>query len=526
MATADMFASTNEPAGAKAPDSGLLVTNHLNLMYMLAAGLVMPPAGFGGKHYRDPLECYPGWIPVFIEKAPRKAIESSTTEAGHLKPCIVEIGLSGLSGPVMAIGEDGLKELRFPDQFDGSERVLLVPAPLPAARIESIVFQSAEDKRTCEADAKDFGNVPLEDYKRRTKKTLFTRAPDAQWPVSDGPPERDAPLHLPFACGGAMAMLLLFANLGERAVRACRFAFDPNDGVSPAEDHPVLAGLGTWIREGATSPPAPAASVTDRTGLHNTSQAMLFWGAVERLVQWREGGRAGSAEDALIASLDELSAKLDPRLHTGVGKLRDTLVSLTGLPDATTSELFERHDTPLAHAMTLFLLRRDCADLADFRSDRLGEPDWLAAAILFGVRDGWLNLPLRLRAGRELSDAVSHRMARLSHRIAGTGLDVGEAPARVRPLRELFGDGSAWGSRERAAAGTLAKAQKWDCVHTRIRLRQGEYKLTVAGGSTYIDLPSEPDVSLEIDLERFFQSLAGTRLDHGTEAKVRKEIGG
>ena len=527
MATSDMFASTNEPAGAKAPDSGLLVTNHLNLMYMLAAGLVMPPAGFGGKHYRDPLECYPGWIPLFIEKAPREAIESSTREAGHLKPCIVEIGLSGLSGPVMAIGEDGLKELRFPDQFDGSERVLLVPAPLPAARIESVVFQSAEDRRACEADAKDFGNVPLEDYKRRTKKTLFTRAPVTQWPVPDGPPERDAPLHLPFAAGGAMAMLLLFANLGEQAVGACRIAFDPDDGAPrPADDHPILAGLGTWIRDGVASLPALADPVTDRIGLQNTSQAMLFWEAVKRLAAWREGGMAGSAEDALIASLDAASARLDPRLQEGVGKLHDTLVSLTGLPDATTSELFERHGTPLAHAMTLFLLRRDCADLVDFRSDRLAEPDWLAAAVLFGVRDGWLNLPLRLRAGRELSDAVSHRMARLSHRIAGTGLNLGEAPARARPLRELFGDGSTWRTREKSAARTLAKAQKWDCVHTRIRLRQGEYKLTVAGGSTYIDLPGEPDVSLEIDLGRFFQSLAGTRLDPETEMMVRKEIGG
>ena len=38
MATADMFGSTNVPARAKAPGSGLLVTNHLNLMYMLASG--------------------------------------------------------------------------------------------------------------------------------------------------------------------------------------------------------------------------------------------------------------------------------------------------------------------------------------------------------------------------------------------------------------------------------------------------------------------------------------------------------
>jgi len=48
------------------PKTGILVTNHLNLMYMLAAGLLMPPSGFGGKYYGDTLAAFPGWLPVFV----------------------------------------------------------------------------------------------------------------------------------------------------------------------------------------------------------------------------------------------------------------------------------------------------------------------------------------------------------------------------------------------------------------------------------------------------------------------------
>ena len=528
MATADMFDSTSEHGGAQAPDWGLLVTNHLNLMYMLAAGLVMPPAGFGDKYYRDTLECFPGWVPLFIGKVPSEAIESTTKEAGHLKPVIVQFRLSGLSGRVVALADDGVGELDFPDRFTGTERVLLVPAPLPVSRIASITFRSVGDKRACEADAKDFGNVPLEDFKpRRFGKALFARAPSAQWPPAAGPAERAVPLQHPLAAGGVMAMLLRFANLGEQAVRACRVAFDPDDGAPrPAEDHPILAGLGSWIEEGAASLPEFPDSERDRVGLQNASQARLFWEAVERLVAWRDAGRTGSAEHVLIDHLAAAADGLDPRLQGGVRKLHGTLESLTGLADATAGELFERHDTPLAHAMTLFFLRRDCADLHDYASDRLSEPDRLAAAILFGVRDGWLSLPLRLRGGRELSDAVSHRMARLSHRIAGTGLELGEAPPRVRPLRELFGDGSTWRSREKSAAQALAKARKWDCVHTRISLGAGEYRLVVKAGSTYIEVPGEPRISPEVDRERFFESLAGARLDYATEAKIRKALGG
>ena len=525
MATGDLFKSSDASGSGRAPGSGFLVTNHLNLMYMLAAGLVMPPAGFGDKYYRDSLECFPGWIPLFVDKAPREAIESSTREAGHLLPVIVELGLSRLSGPVVAIDEDGLEERRFPDQLKGTERAILVPAPLPMSWIESIVFQSAGDKRACARDAKDFSNVPLEEFKRRTSKALFSKAPNTPWPPGEGPAERAVPLERPLAAGGVMAMLLLFGSLGEQALRACRNAFDPvDDPGRPTGDHPILAGLGSWIREGAAPPPAPADSETERVGLQNASQARLFWEAVEGLVGWRAAGRAGNAEDVVVDHLSTASANLDPRVQAGVRKLRDTLESLTGLADATASELFERHDTPLAHAMTLFFLRRDCTDLFGYQSDRLGETDWLAAAILFGVRDGWLNLPLRLRSHPGMSAAVSHRMARMSHRIAGTNLDLGEAPARVRPLRELFGDGSTWRSGERAGALELARARKWDCVHTRITLGPGEYRLTVKGGSTQIEVPGEPGISPEVDRARLFDLLARARLDPETEAKVRKQL--
>ena len=527
MATADLFTPETEPAPAKAPEAGLLVTNHLNLMYMLAAGLVMPPAGFGDKYYRDTLECYPGWIPLFIGKAPKEAVESSTREAGHLKPVLVELGLSRMSGQVVVFAENRAEERRFPDHLDGSERVILVPAPLPSTRIKSVVFQSADDKRACEQDAKDFANVPLGDFKRRTSKALFTKAPDTPWPPAEGPAGRTVPLERPLAVGGVMAMLFRFGNLGERAVHACRIAFDPPDEpLPPLADYPILSGIGAWVREGSAPPPVPIVPETDRIALQRAFQAAIFWEAVERLVRWREAGRPGSAESVLLDHLKEAAGSLDPRIQAGIRKLHTTLESLTGLGDATASELFERHDTPLGRAMTLFFLRRNCADLFDFRSAKLGEPDWLAAAILFGARDGWLSPPLRLRAGPRLADAVSHRMAKMSHRIAGTGLDLGEPPARVRPLRERFGDGSAWSESEESAALDLARLQKWDCTHTRISLGSGEYTLTIRGGSLHIDLPGEPRYSPRIDAERFFDLLAAARLDPKTEAKVRAKFRG
>ena len=524
MATETLFESDDRPASVRPPASGLLATNHLNLMYMLAAGLVMPPAGFGDKYYRDTLGSFPGWIPLFVDRVPGEAIASSTREAAHLRPVVVEIRLTGLSGPVLALGR-GLRELRFPDGLDGSERSILVPAPLPASWIEAVVFRSQEDRRACEADAKDVGNVPLQDVTRRVAKTLFTRVADAPWPPAPGPAARPAPLHAPLAAGGVMAMLLLTGNRGELAVRSCRHAFDPEEEALPPVDDPILTGLRAWMRAGAapgaTAVGGKGASTTDPSGVGNASRDLLFWGAVDRLVAWKEAGAAGSAEDVVLDYLDAASTTLDARLRTGAGKLRDTLVSLRGLAGVTAGELFDRHATPLARAMILFFLRRDCADLLDFDNDRLHEADRLAAAVLFGVRDGWLGLPLRLRAVPGLPAAVSHRMARMAQRLAGSGLDLGASPARVRPLRELFGARSAWRARESRTAIELARANGWDCIRTRISLGRGEYRLTVEGGAAHIELEGEPQVTPEVDPERFFRFLTAARIDHKVEARVR-----
>ena len=82
--------------------------------------------------------------------------------------------------------------------------------------------------------------------------------------------------------------------------------------------------------------------------------------------------------------------------------------------------------------MSLLFLRSTCADLLALEHEALTSEDWLAAALLFGARAGWLTLPLPLRGGAAASAAISHRMAALSHRLANTGFVLG--PALRDPL--------------------------------------------------------------------------------------------
>lgn len=525
-------ASSADPAHTPAapPDVAFLVTNHLNLMYMLAAGLIMPPTGFGARYYRDPLASFPGWIPLFVDRVPDTALRLATEEARHLKPVAAEIRLDDLSGTVRTLSAGGIREIPFPDGFGAPDTVLLIPAPLPVSRIKSILFPSPVERKAFNDAGADFGNVPVQDFRRGTRKKLFTNASGEPWPKIHEEPKGEIPLQVPQAAGGVMAILLHQAHRGELAVEACRQAFDPNND---ADDYPgalagdpILSALSGWMRSGVAPSPTHPAKDADRENIQHVLHQRLFWEFVAHLLS-REHGRSVNGEEILLEFLQVALSALDERLKPGAERLYKTLRSLTGLAGTTTSELFERHRTPLARAMILFCLRRNCAELLDFDHPALREPDWLAAAILFGARDGWLGMPRELRTlpglpRGELATAVSHRMARLAHRMADTDLDLGPCPPRVRPLRELFGQSDGWGTRERFAALELSRACKWDCVSTRVSFAKGEYRLTVSGGSVHIDLPGEPRIAPKIDRDLFFEYLANGPVNSRAEAKARK----
>ena len=132
------------------------------------------------------------------------------------------------------------------------------------------------DKRACQDEAKDFGNVPISDFKNRTKKGLFVSASAAAWPPAQVPRERATPLQEPLAAGGAMAMLLQFGNMGNLAVQCCRAAFDPQV-VDWEISHDTLTCIPEWFQTGE-SPPDPNASSLDPKGHRDVAESGLFLG--------------------------------------------------------------------------------------------------------------------------------------------------------------------------------------------------------------------------------------------------------
>ena len=538
----DESAAPPSPLPLPAPATGRLVTNHLNLMYMLAAGLVMPPSGFGDKYYRDTLADFPGWIPVFIDGRPRKAphpprraIDLAAKEAGHLRPVIVEIDLEGLQGPVQVLGEGGWGGRRLDEGVAPGDRLLLLPAPLPVSRIRTIVFRSVHDKKETVADAEERSNVPVRGFSLKAQKSWFSsRSPRLEWPPADGPEDRPAAsIAAAFAAGGVLAALQDHANSGDLAVQACRAAFDP--GSEPPDD-PMFRHLPEWLRGERLEAEGPP-----------RSSGQMFQGAVDRLVERRNdpaGGKPGNAKttrsgcatrshtgprDVLVDFLTQAAGQLEDARRKGALALANTLESLGGgLGGGSISEMLAEHETPLARAMVLFFLRERTADLDDiFRAyGQLGDRDKLAAAVLFGARDGWLRLPTDLRGSPEIRCAVTHRMAALVHRIDETGFDLGPMPDRVVPLRERFSTPEPWGKREERAALLLARESKWDCIRSHVTLRSGDYRMRIARGAVRIEFKGEAPVSSSVAAADLLDHLARERIRPKLEAKVRELLGG
>ena len=511
-----------------APETGRLVTNHLNLMYMLAAGLLLPKSGFGEKYYRDTLDICPGWLPLFTGPVGRAAVDYSIAEAGHLRPCQVVVSLRDYAGPVIVPTPEGVEKRLWPHDVGGASPVF-VPAPLPVSAIEAILFSSGDDLKACKAGALDYGNVPLADFKTRAAGGDFKRVSGPAWPPPHVPPERPVPVGVAQAAGGMLAMLFLLANrdAGEvlkggepLSLAASRAAFDPSADPPSSLSATVAAGLTAWMRSGAS----PARAGTALPGVDPGDARRLFWGAVDALAAQAGAGGADAANARLLDRLDRESPGLDERLRNHVVELRETLDSLTGLADLTASDLFARFKTPLPRALSLLFLRSTCDDLLAFEHEALTPEDRLAAALLFGARAGWLALPLSLRGGAAASAAVSHRMAALSHRLTDSGFELGPPPARPKLLAEWFA--GEWNTGQMHAALALARALKWtDCLRTLIKLGPGDHVLRSGRGGPEIVLQGEARaIETEVDRLKFSKRLAADSIDPEYEAAVAEML--
>lgn len=407
-----------------------LVTNHQNMYYMLAAGMVMGPAGFQGKHYSDSLSVYPGWIPLFRDKdeIPSGALKHATSERKHLLPCIASFDLSDLSSPARRLLRDGsTRDVPTPAARKGRNDIAtLIRAPLPLSLLSGISFRSSEDRQTFESNARDVANVELPPQPLEVAESLFSTVTEVTWPPVQRQgqlleTDADNPPALGQALGGVFAMLYHTVNRSDLGLAAFRLvagvAGDKDSDL--VQSDPVLAELPNWMDGGEISGQAD-------------TRARFFWGVIQALVIAQTKGRQQTPIDVALEYLDsQLDQLQEMEFRTRLERLIMDMRSCLGLGGGTVTELFERHQGSLSRPLLLFCLREHCTDLLEFSHPLLSDAEYLLAGILFGARDSWLQLPRELR-DPDLSAFVAYRMAETEHRKLSGGFTLG-APRRPRP---------------------------------------------------------------------------------------------
>jgi hypothetical protein len=499
----------------------LLPTNHYNLMYWLAAGLVLPPSAMT-KYYSDCLAANPGWIPLFRNHLPRAALDQADTP--QKSPILLDFDLRSLAGMVKGISSTGeVCDARLPDATADDLALILIPAPLPAHWIRKIIFSSLDARDEFQSRCEEYGNlstieIPLEVADLPTTTDML-RQP---WPPRDGQetppawPER-AILH----DGAILALLHSLGNRSATAQQLATIAFSATS--SPLASEEFREGINALLRQG----------VRREVG---AMRIELYWGAVDHLrasvAATTVAGATGriSPEQAILDYLDA-QGRSDAISGTKLQELAEDLRQALGLGVRTIKELLDRHPGPFAHALLLFFLRKHADELLDFDSTGflLAEGDLLAATILFGLREDWMAMPPSLRAVPGLYNAIAHRMAASIQRSFGNQLDLGIAPS-CPTLRELFsGSDGRWPEKIKDAAFALIRSQGWqDALETRVHLAKGTYRAEITAAGVQIVLPGEiKAVTTEVQQNRLLEHLAQLRsaIDPNIETEVRSMAG-
>lgn len=511
MASEDMFDTSNQSIqpGKGHEIKWRLVTNHLNLMYMLSAGLIMPPSGLWKKYYKDTLALVPGWVPLFPEQLWQSAIEHSVSEETLLRPCYAEVDLSKVSGAVKVLRSGFWEDARFPEEVYGNEELILVPAPLPISMVKEIAFPSKDDKSYCDKDAQNFSNVPLANFKTKAAATPFKRAKSGAWPPPvENVQERRVELIVPDAFGGIVTVLSQLSNRSDAAIELTRQFFQETPDDEVLKVFPMLLGAHSLFY--------PSGMPSEQQG----SISRLFGNFTESLIHAREATGNISPKDIVLGALENSNAVLQDSARQAGDRLMEDLKRIVQFPDKTLEELMELHHKPLSRSLIIFFMKDNSLDLLDVCPTQINGYDLCGAAILLGIADGWMRMPASLRNSNGLEDIVPAYMAHLAHRLSGSDLKMGNLPDRPRSLRELLSDEKSE-KKVNDAALYIARKCKWDCIKTRIKLGKGDYQLLIDGSGASLVLDGDiKAVEAEVDQEKFMVFLSG---ESGIPAKVENE---
>jgi hypothetical protein len=539
-------AETSYPEN-KMPKNWYVVTNHLNLFYMMGAGLIISQNGFGEKYFTDSISMFNEHILLFADNIPFQAIDRSTKEMRNMIGCVANIHLDNLTGPVATINEKGdlRQDVRFPDGLKGDEAAIIIPAPLPITWLDIIYVNNNESKKRLKESADELQNVPYQNFEIRVNGKFFKKPKSNSY---NSFPMDDPKHHLTFpwpnikmdnnrtatSFGGTMAVggiLGVLCNMAEQhSFFLCVYqrAFNLESEVVEIPLEPLTQFLIKWFNNNDIQKSNEDLTIEDLT-------INMFGGILNALADsWLD--KSIKSKDVILNFFEEVTNNWEPvtkseKLSDSIKSLTHSLQSFSSMADKNLSELLDQHPKWFSRALILFFAKDRSQDLLVYSNEKLNPEDIIAAAILFGARDGWMGLHEDIKRSPSFQNAVIHRMVANTHHAANTGLEIGVVPPPPPLIRELFKPvDEKWTTKQQKAALMLAKQKKWDGIQTIINLTPGEYQINVTRSGMQVIIPGfEKGTKHQIDQDDFLkqleQALATRDISGRLNTEVRKILG-
>jgi len=496
-----------------------LPSNHQNLLFMLGSGLITGPKGFeyGGdsKYYKDALSQCPGWIPLYRKHIPDIARSMSIEESPNLVSVIAGLNLNDYQGDVYTFNEaDGWELVPF-ESLSEEYNLVLVPAPLPASWIVNILFQKTEDKDFLINASKDFANIDISEMKYSVKKLSVSAQNADEYDFNSFSKASESDIQIDLteraqAIGGIVAMLYQFANRSDLCtqifLKICTILLHSSeceDAYSLNTNDHIIKWLPYWL-----------------AGKGNSTEDMrtsFFFGLLEDIIKNR---KSHAKHELTSNALWYVNNSKETDAIRDSWRSFPKFIEELSRPSLTIIEQFEKFKGTISHALLLFFQREDCGELLEFPDQNplvsLNDSDIIAAALLFGAREGWLGLAKEHK--QRIYKWTTSLMALEAHQQDKPILRI--SVSEPNPLRMLF-IGDAWNKNEKYALAA-ARECKWDeCIlQTMIKLPKS---YCVENG--FLVLPGDikdSAIKSKIDRELFLKRLSAASINE--EQKIREKI--
>ena len=490
-------------------DKWFFPTNTQNLSNFIAQGLITEPSGMR-KYYRDILEDYPGWVPLFRKKLPAYALEKGRIENCQLSLCIVEISLEQVNGSVKALtnnygmGADyqvidcelGSNSIEQLDELD--IEIILIPGSVPLTCIKHIHFESKDERVLYESTSKTFSNLVIDDLKSKFKygysKIISTiisavdtdrishkliRGVELQ---SNTELKNENSYTKSYAVGGAIVNSFYIAKNGSLSDSF----FKSLVGMQNIETQlPIdLEQVLNYLQ-----------NVTEHS---HPVLGKMYTGIFDKI------SCNTDIKDTILDFLNSFTVDDSPdpkeKSQQRLKQISKTLTDFELNPDKSASEFFKTTKSTVEKALFMLFLRESSDGLITFNLDCLTEEDYLLYALCFGIRDGFINSPKEIKESKGLQLYVSEFMANYHHKLIHSNITFSHVKHSPPPtLKEML--------KNKKFKAWFAKENNIDAVKYIFKLPKGEHQFNITTSGIEFTSYSEPKVSIEFNEDIFSHAI-------------------